>query len=116
MTQLELWSPAPPPPPAPLAKILRLPVLSQPAPPPPAAPRPPAAAAPRGRRWVERWTVASRSGAAPDPAGWTVARDVDGRLGCSCPRWIYFREECAHIRALRAELAATAAAAGEGSR
>ncbi len=46
--------------------------------------------------WVERWLVDSRHGL----HRYVVARSATGAWGCSCPRWIYHREQCWHIRAI----------------
>ena len=32
---------------------------------------------------------------------YTVAKTDEGEWGCSCPRWIYHREKCKHIRKIQ---------------
>jgi hypothetical protein len=46
-------------------------------------------------RWIARWEVASFSD--PDKK-YIVAVDRNGGFACSCPRWVYKREECKHIK------------------
>lgn len=46
-------------------------------------------------KWVEFHAVESDS---RKGVFYTVARASDGSWGCSCPRWIYHREVCKHIR------------------
>jgi hypothetical protein len=46
-------------------------------------------------RWVEFYSCPSAS----DPKkSYVVAKDGVGNWGCSCPRWIFFRENCKHIK------------------
>lgn len=48
-------------------------------------------------RWVKKWKVPGSNGNV-----WTVSIDKDGNYACSCPRWIYKREQCHHIEAVKA--------------
>lgn len=55
---------------------------------------------PYSARWSEYWAVSSESRAG---VIYVVAKArKDGTWGCSCPRWIYKREDCKHIQAARA--------------
>src|SRR5579864_7491773 len=57
--------------------------------------------------WLLKWSVPSRSRADRE---YTVALDLSGNFGCSCPAWIYARKpkpDCAHIRKLRGMLGLT---------
>ena len=49
-------------------------------------------------RWVKRWRVPSSSG----EGHWIVAIDKDGNYGCSCPVWKFRRQECHHIKQVKA--------------
>lgn len=53
-------------------------------------------AEPKGR-WVEFYSAPSHSN--PDTT-YVVAKDKNGEWGCSCPRWIFHRDHCKHIRAV----------------
>jgi hypothetical protein len=44
-------------------------------------------------KWIKRWKIPKSSG----DGFWTLAIDKNGNYGCSCPRWIFKREECHHI-------------------
>jgi len=46
-------------------------------------------------KWMEYHAVESDSVAGKY---YTVAKTDEGEWGCSCPRWIYHREKCKHIR------------------
>jgi hypothetical protein len=50
-------------------------------------------------RWVKHWQVPSSSD--PDKT-YTVAVDKDGNYACSCPHWKFRRQECHHIRRVKA--------------
>ncbi len=50
---------------------------------------------PATRQWVEYYEVDSES--RPDTT-YIVAKSAKGLWGCSCPRWIYHRENCKHIK------------------
>ncbi len=47
--------------------------------------------------WSDYWSVTSDSN--PDRS-YIVAKHVKNGWGCSCPRWIYHREECKHINVI----------------
>lgn len=47
--------------------------------------------------YLNQWLVA---GTKPGVV-YTISKRWDGAWECSCPRWIYFREECKHIHAAR---------------
>jgi hypothetical protein len=53
--------------------------------------------------WSELWEVQSDS----RPASYVVAKDRQGRWGCSCPAWIFHtpRRDCKHIRHVVAQVA-----------
>lgn len=55
--------------------------------------------------WVERWLVDSRSEVGRRHV---VARSAIGAWGCSCPRWVYHRERCWHLRRVLELLGVTA--------
>jgi len=44
-------------------------------------------------KWIKKWKVQSSSG----NGEYTVAIDVNGNYGCSCPVWRFRRQECHHI-------------------
>jgi hypothetical protein len=44
-------------------------------------------------KWVKRWKVNSDNG----NGEYTVAVDLKGNYGCSCPVWKFRRQECKHI-------------------
>ncbi|MCG3207164.1 MAG: hypothetical protein FOGNACKC_00764 [Anaerolineae bacterium] len=46
-------------------------------------------------RWQDKWDVASFS---TPGKKYRVSRSACGQWGCTCPRWIYRRAECGHIR------------------
>ena len=48
-------------------------------------------------KWMQFYAVESDS--LPGKY-YTVAKTDEGEWGCSCPRWIYHREKCKHIRRL----------------
>lgn len=48
-------------------------------------------------KWLKRWKVNGSNGNV-----WTVAIDVNGQYGCSCPVWKFKREECHHIAMVKA--------------
>lgn len=48
-------------------------------------------------KWVKKWKVPGSNDKV-----WTVSIDKDGNYGCSCPRWIYKREQCHHIDVVKA--------------
>ena len=43
-------------------------------------------------RWIQKWKVEGSQGAV-----WIVAKDDQGRYGCSCPLWKFKRVQCHHI-------------------
>jgi len=47
-------------------------------------------------KWIRKWKVPGSKGNV-----WTVSVDRHGNYGCSCPRWIYKREQCHHIQAVQ---------------
>jgi hypothetical protein len=49
-------------------------------------------------RWVQRWYVTKSTG----DGQWCVAVDRDGIYGCSCPVWKFKKQECKHIRGIKA--------------
>jgi len=46
-------------------------------------------------RWVKRWEVQGTN------RTWIVALDKNGNWGCSCPVWVYKRQECHHIKLVK---------------
>ena len=50
---------------------------------------------PANRQWKEFYQVDSES---RPGVSYTVAMSIKGTWGCSCPRWIFKRENCKHIR------------------
>jgi hypothetical protein len=48
-------------------------------------------------KWVDQWHVTSRSSGKV----YTVSLADDGTWGCSCPRWIFAREDCKHIKEVK---------------
>lgn len=52
----------------------------------------------RAMKWIEQWHVKSSSGSKV----YTVSRADDGTWGCSCLGWTRGRNECKHIRAIKA--------------
>jgi predicted nucleic acid-binding Zn finger protein len=54
--------------------------------------------------WVECYLVPSQS----DPnRSYVVSKKRDGTWACSCPRWIFKREDCKHIHELKWYLSST---------
>lgn len=55
-------------------------------------------------KWEELYEVQSSS---RPGVSYVVAKDDQGRWGCSCPRWIFHtpRQACKHILAVQIELA-----------
>ena len=51
-------------------------------------------------KWVRKWT--SESWARGKNGHWVVSVSVDGVWGCSCPDWIFRRNECHHIQEIKA--------------
>ena len=49
-------------------------------------------------RWIQRWYVSKSTG----DGQWCVAVDRDGIYGCSCPVWKFKKQECKHIRGIKA--------------
>lgn len=51
-------------------------------------------------KWVRKWTSESWT----DKHGkcYVVSVSVDGVWGCSCPEWIFRRNECHHIQEVKA--------------
>lgn len=47
--------------------------------------------------WLRKWKIDSYSG----NKSYTVAVDERAEYGCSCPQWIYRRQECKHIQAVK---------------
>ena len=55
-------------------------------------------------KWVSKVQVVGSTGNI-----YTVARDVNGKYGCSCPAWTYqrgVRVDCKHIKSLSQLMAA----------
>lgn len=50
------------------------------------------------KQWRDQWLVPSSDGSKT----YTVSQDSDGSYACSCPRWIFHREDCTHIEDVRA--------------
>ena len=50
-------------------------------------------------KWTKRWKVASSS---DERRYWVVAQDAEGGYGCSCPVWKFKRQECHHIKGVKA--------------
>jgi hypothetical protein len=50
---------------------------------------------PYSSKWSEYWAVQSES--RPDVTYVVAKARKDGTWACSCPRWIYKRENCKHI-------------------
>jgi len=48
-------------------------------------------------KWIKKWKVQSFSG----NGEYTVSIDKDGNYGCSCPAWIFRRQECHHIQSVK---------------
>jgi len=44
-------------------------------------------------KWIKKWNVPRSTG----EGTWTVSQDKDQNWGCSCPRWIFHREEFATL-------------------
>jgi len=51
------------------------------------------------KEYVKKWKVPSSSN--PDKA-YTVSLTKEGAYECSCPTWIYRRQECHHVRTIKA--------------
>jgi len=51
------------------------------------------------KEYVQKWTVPSSSN--PDKS-YTVSLTKEGNYECSCPTWIYRRQECHHIKQIKA--------------
>lgn len=47
-------------------------------------------------RYVKQWNVEGSTGNA-----YVVSLNKNGGYECSCPRWIYARKECSHIRLVK---------------
>lgn len=52
--------------------------------------------------WARRWKVPSSDKGDGD-GNWTVAQDIEGNWGCSCPVWKFHRKECKHINLIRTQ-------------
>ena len=46
-------------------------------------------------KWIKKWTVAGET------QDRIVSLAESGEYGCSCPRWIFRREQCHHIQYVR---------------
>jgi hypothetical protein len=51
--------------------------------------------------WIRKWEVES---ATDSSRSYTVSQSDTGEFGCSCPAWIYRRDECSHIRRVKNHL------------
>lgn len=63
------------------------------------------------------WTRIAEVDSATRPGTrYRIAYDAEGRLGCSCPAWVYARRRrpCKHIVAVLGALAHRAISAGAG--
>lgn len=49
-------------------------------------------------KWIKKWKVNSSS----SDRIYTVAIDKNGNYGCSCPAWKFRRQECKHIKSVKA--------------
>jgi len=47
-------------------------------------------------QWQQQWDVPGSTGRI-----YKVSRDYSGNYACSCPQWIYKRDDCKHIKAVR---------------
>jgi hypothetical protein len=47
-------------------------------------------------QWEQQWDVPGSTGRI-----YKVSRDYSGNYACSCPQWIYKRDDCKHIKAVR---------------
>ena len=56
-------------------------------------------------KWIERVPVDSET----SDATYIVGVSVDGEYGCSCPHWKFRRQECKHIKSVKAERGASRA-------
>lgn len=54
-------------------------------------------------RWTKLWSVESESRAG---TFYVIGRADSGEWACSCPRWIFNRECCKHIRHVQASIEA----------
>lgn len=48
------------------------------------------------KQYVKQWDVPGSNGKT-----WRVSLKANGEYACSCPRWIFKREECKHIEDVR---------------
>ncbi len=49
-------------------------------------------------KWIKKWKVSG------DDRFYTVSLSELGIYGCNCSSWIYRRETCRHIRAVKAKI------------
>lgn len=64
-------------------------------------------------RWVQKWKVKSNSEAGKY---YTVSVSSELKWGCSCPVWIFRRQECAHIKEIKIALKADEGDGGSNMR
>jgi len=48
-------------------------------------------------KWKKRWRVQKST----EDGYWVVSISEEGIWGCSCPVWIYRRQECKHIKLVK---------------
>ena len=48
-------------------------------------------------KWIKKWRVIKSDG----KGYWIVSLSDENTWGCSCPAWVYRRQECKHIKAVK---------------
>ena len=48
-------------------------------------------------KWIKKWKVPKSLG----DGFWTVSLSDENTWGCSCPIWIFRRQECHHIKLVK---------------